>query len=156
MNNLAYFHAKGECGLTKDSGKALSLWLRSGKLGCAEAYYNVATEYYTGQVPGGNMLNTKHYWELAAMGGDTMARDNLGIFERNVGNIDRAVKHFTIAAGDGYETSLKPMRDFFKNGLVTKDDFEKVLRAHKESIDEIRSDQRDKAAASCDRFRYIK
>jgi hypothetical protein len=33
------------------------------------------------------------------------------------------------------------------NGHATKDDFEKALRAHKEANDEMKSDQRDAAAA---------
>ena len=33
------------------------------------------------------------------------------------------------------------------NGHATKADFEKALRAHKEAKDEVKSDQRDKAAA---------
>ena len=33
-------------------------------------------------------------------------------------------------------------------GEATKDDFEKALRAHKEAIDEMKSDQRETAAAS--------
>ena len=40
----------------------------------------------------------KCYWELAAMGGEVIARYNLGIWEKDVGNIDRAVKHFLISA----------------------------------------------------------
>ena len=33
------------------------------------------------------------------------------------------------------------------NGHVTKDDFEKTLRAHKEAKDAMKSDQRDRASA---------
>ena len=43
--------------------------------------------------------------------------------------------------------SLKEIRQGFMRGCVTKDDFENALRAHKESKDEMRSDQRDAAAA---------
>ena len=34
------------------------------------------------------------------------------------------------------------------NGHATKDDFEKALRAHKDAKDEMKSDQRDAAAAT--------
>jgi len=34
-------------------------------------------------------------------------------------------------------------------GLATKDDFEKALRAHKEAKDEMKSEQREAAAAAC-------
>ena len=58
----------------------------------------------------------------------------------------KAVKHFMISAGAGDDKSLKAIRHFMR-GEATKDEFEKALRAQKESKDEMKSDQRDKAAA---------
>ena len=52
-----------------------------------------------------------------------------------------------IAAGSGYDLSLKAIRQGFMNGLVTNDDFEKALRAHKAANDEVKSEQRKAAAA---------
>ena len=51
----------------------------------------------------------------------------------------------TAAARD--DVSLKEIRCFLE-GNATKDDFERALRAHKEATDEMRSDQRDAAAAA--------
>ena len=42
-----------------------------------------------------------HYYELAAMRGNSMARHNLGSAEAHEGNWDRALKHFMISAKDG-------------------------------------------------------
>ncbi|KAL7523815.1 hypothetical protein ACHAXR_000343 [Thalassiosira sp. AJA248-18] len=81
----------------------------------------------------------------AAMGGGVTARHNLGVFEMNAGNMNRAMKHFMISASYGYDDSLKEIKTGFSDGHVTKDDFEKSLRAHKESKDEMQSDQRDEA-----------
>ena len=53
-----------------------------------------------------------------------------------------------IAAGAGHDDSLTKIRDCFMNGYATKDDFEKTLRAHKDAKDEMKSDQRDEAAAA--------
>ena len=45
--------------------------------------------------------------------------------------------------GGGWnDKSLKNIRECFLNGHATKDVFEKALRAHKESKDEMKSDQR--------------
>ena len=71
----------------------------------------------------------EHHYELAAMGGDVFARYNLGM-EGNAGNMDRAVKHWMVSAGAGFGDCLKIVRQCFLNGHVTKDDFEKALRAH--------------------------
>ena len=52
-----------------------------------------------------------------------------------------------ISAAAGYDKSLKQIRLCFSSGHVTKDDFEKALRAHKEANDKMRSEQREAAAA---------
>ena len=41
--------------------------------------------------------------------------------------------------------SLKEIRECYLGGHATKDDFEKALRAHQASKDEMKSDQRDAA-----------
>ena len=88
----------------------------------------------------------RYYYGLAAMGGHVKARHNLGAIEYDAGNVDRAMKHFMIAAGAGYDLSLDEIRKCFLNCHATKDDFEKALRAHKDAKDEMKSDQRDAAA----------
>ena len=80
------------------------------------------------------------------MRGDVNARHNLGVKEAYAGNMNRAMKHFMISAGAGWDESLKAVRQGYMDGHATKDDFEKALRAHKEAKDEMKSDQRDAAA----------
>ena len=96
----------------------------------------------------------KHYYELAAMGGHVDARHNLGIDEENADNIDRAIKHFMIAVKDGGSASLKTIREMVTIGHATKDDFKKALESYQAYLDEVRSDQRDKAAAEVDEYKY--
>ena len=43
----------------------------------------------------------------------------------------RAMKHYIISARAGLDESLKEIQKGFINGHVTKDDFEKALRALK-------------------------
>ena len=81
------------------------------------------------------------------MGGNLSSRYNLGFKENKAGNMIRAMKHFMISAGAGHDKSLVAIREGFLRGYVTKDDFEKALRAHKEAADEMNSDQREAAAA---------
>ena len=40
------------------------------------------------------------------------------------------------------------------HGHATKDDYAEAIRARQAYLDDIRSDQRDKAAAFTDRFKY--
>ena len=90
----------------------------------------------------------KYYWELAAMGGNVFARYNVGTDENKAGNINRAMKHWMISAKAGHDKSLQCIQEGYLAGHVTKDDFEEALRANKESADEMKSDQREAAAAA--------
>ena len=74
------------------------------------------------------------------------ARHNLGVDEADTGNMNRAVKHWMISAGAGFDGSLTNVRQCFMDGYATKDDFEKALRSHKEAKDEMKSHQRDAIA----------
>ena len=82
------------------------------------------------------------------MGGDVLARHGLGNLEWNAGNYHRAMKHYMIAAGAGYDDSLKAIQQGYLDGHATKDDFEKALRAHIQATDEMKSDQREAADAA--------
>ena len=145
---LANYYYGGECGLPQDQGKAIELWLRAGELGHADSYYNVGVAYDSGAGVEWDEKKAKHYYELAAMGGSSTARHNLGCSEYNAGNANRAVKHWMIAAGAGLDVSLEQIRECFLKGYATKSDFEKALRAHKEAKDETKSDLREAAAAA--------
>ena len=148
MRNLGGFYCHGMMGLQQDHNRAMELWLRAGELGCATSYGNIANAYRDGRGVEMDTKKAKYYCELAAMGGDVEARHNLGAFEWNAGNYHRAVKHWMISAGAGDDDSLKNIRQCYMSRLATKDDFEKALRAHKDSKDEMKSDQRDTAAAA--------
>ena len=148
INQLGSSYYVGLLGLPQDYGKAMELWNRAGELGYTDSFHNIAVAYDYAE--GGverDVEKATHYYELAAMDGNPKARYCLGVIEEEEGNINRAVRHYMIAAGQGYDDSLKVIRDLFANGYATKDDFEKALRTHKEAKDEMKSDQRDKAAA---------
>ena len=101
---LAGVYANGLFGETQDIRKANELYLIAGELGCAEAYHNLGNAYSNGRTVEVDEEKAKHYWELAAMGGDVMARCNLGFNEVKSGNLQRAKKHFLISARAGTRT----------------------------------------------------
>ena len=144
---LGCCYNNGEMGLRQDRGKALELWNRAGELGSAKSYHNLGNAYYYGEGVERDAKKAKHYWELAAIGGNVSSRYNLGIIEEDAGNMNRALKHHMIAAGCGYDKSLKIIREFYMNGNATNDDYAKALGAHQKYVDSIKSDQRDEAAA---------
>eukprot|EP00956_Cyclotella_meneghiniana_P040115 scaffold187124_cov20-Cyclotella_meneghiniana.AAC.1 len=92
------------------------------------------------------MKKAVHHWQIAAMMGNVGARHNLGFDELQNGNYQRAMKHFMIAAKCSYKDSLHNIKEGFRLGHVTKEDFEKTLRDYQSSCDETKSEQRDRAA----------
>jgi hypothetical protein len=60
--------------------------------------------------------------------------------------MDRAYKHWMISANDGCDLSIKEVQEGYKSGFVTKDDHAKTTRAYGHSIDEMKSDDRYRAA----------
>ena len=96
----------------------------------------------------------KHYCELAAMEGCVVARDNLGTSEYDAGNYDRALKHYMIAVRSGLTDSVLKIQRMYMNGRATKDQYANALRSHQAYLNEIKSDQRDEAAAFDAQYKY--
>ena len=154
MHNLGCCYSQGLHGFPQDRAKALELWHQAGELGYAASHYNIGNAYYDGDGVERDMKKAVHYWELAAMGGDATARHNLGNTEGRKGNHDRALKHFMIAVSFGDNDSLEKIKRMFKNGYATKDDYTKALRVYQGNLVEIKSPQRDEAAAAREDFKY--
>ena len=148
FNQLAqYYYAGVTEGLPQDYKKANELFLKAGELGCSDGYFNLGIAYEKGRGVGRDEKKADCYFELATMGGDVTARYNLGIIEEDVGNIQRSLKHYTIAARAGHKKALNEVTSGFMNGFITKDEYANTLRAHHERHKEMKSDARDKAAA---------
>jgi len=86
-----------------------------------------------------------YYAEEAAIGGDPIARCSLGCKEGENGRYDRAVKHFIIAAKLGHDGSIQNLKELYKCGYVSKEDFASALRGHQAAVDATKSAQRDSA-----------
>ena len=154
IHSLGSCYSEGLYGMPQDYTMALELWHRSAKLGYATSYFNIGNSYLNGDGVERDKKKAFHYWELAAMRGVSDARHNLGVLEKRAGNIDRAVKHCMIAAGSGNICSLEGIKQIYKNGNAMKDDYAKALRVYQATLIEIKSPQRDEAAAFDDRFKY--
>ena len=140
---------RGEYGLPQDSAKAFELYHRAGKFG----YNNVGHAYDTGNGVERDKKMARHYFELAAIEGNVVARYNLGGSEKNAGNYDRALQHYMIAVRGGDTRPVKYIQEMYMNGHATKDDYANALRSHQAYVNEIKSVQRE-ASATHDGCRY--
>ena len=148
-------YREGDYGFPQDYDKAFELFVRAGELGHAKAYCNIGHAYENGNGVEIDEKKANHYYKLAAIEGDVNARHNLGNNERRAGNMNRALKHYMISAGGGMDNSLKEIQELYTNGYATKDDYAKALRAYQAYLAEIKSTQRDKAAAAYADYRYF-
>lgn len=96
--------------LPQDLKKAFEFWSRAAELGNITAHNNLATLHAQGRGVERDMNKAKYHWELAAMMGHENSRHNLASLEMGAYNFDRAMKHFMIAAGAGFEHSLEPIK----------------------------------------------
>ena len=151
---LGNYYRNGEDGFPQDYDKAFELFVRAGDLGHSKAYCCVGYVYENGSGVDIDKKKATHYYNLAAIGGDVYARYSLGVVEENAGNMNRALTHYMIAAGGGMDNSLKTIQELYTNGHATKDDYTKALRAYQAYLAEIKSTQRDKAAAASANYRY--
>jgi hypothetical protein len=78
------------------------------------------------------------------MPGHKGARYNIGSLEANSENVERAVKHWTIAAsaGDSY-ICHESIKTFFEEGFVSRESIDSTLIAYNNSCAKMRSEARD-------------
>ena len=96
-------HEKGEY------QRAFEYLSKAAELGNVEAHYEVAHMYNEGGVVEMDEGKKLHHMEEAAIGGHRDAKYYLGGYEYNSGNIERAVKHWIIAATHGHDDSIKAL-----------------------------------------------
>ena len=85
----------GRYGSPQDYDEAFELFVRAGELGHVDAYCNVGYAYENGNGVEIDKEKANHYYKLAAIGGDVIARYNLGNSnnEEDESNMTRALKH---------------------------------------------------------------
>jgi len=154
MYTLGAFHAEGLYDLSQDYGKALELWEQTAEFGCADSIIKIGHLYYHGHGVEMDKKKARHYFELAAMRGCVEARHNLGQLECSAGSMDRAIKHLMIAIDGGNNDSLTVILSIYKEGYTSKDEYVKALRAYQKYLGEIKTSQRDKAAAFHEDYKY--
>ena len=145
-NDLAALNQVGaRCSVEGDYERAFEYLTKAAELGDFDAHYELATMYSEGRGVEKDPKMKVYHLEEAAIGGHHLARHNLGVYEGNAGRIERAMKHFIIAAKLGYDKALDAVKTFFLRGLVSKDDYETALRGHQAAVDATKSELRAEA-----------
>eukprot|EP00984_Skeletonema_dohrnii_P018416 scaffold8594_cov81-Skeletonema_dohrnii-CCMP3373.AAC.5 len=140
----------------EDYDVAFEYYTKAAGLGDVNAHFNLSFMYHEGKGVGKDKKKMWHHLEEAAIAGHTLARHYLGCLENRDGRMDRAVKHWIIAANLGDDGSLETLKDAFGEGLVSKEDFAAALRAHQAAVDATKSPQREAAELAREELEKIK
>ena len=128
-----------------DFNRAFEYWTKAAELGDADAHFKLSLLYHDGLGVEKDEEKEIRHLEEAAIGGHPAARYNRGCHEYRFGNVQRAVKHWIIAATLGDDLSIKALMEKFREGEVGKDVLAGALRAHKAAVDAMKSSQRREA-----------
>ena len=131
----------------RDYKNAFEYWKKAADLGHIDAHYNISQLYHKGQGVKQDAKKQIYHLEEAAIGGHVDARHVLGYFEKENGRGYRALKHTIIAANMGHDDSLEVIKKAFQIGMVSKEEFAAVLRAHRAAVLATKSPQREEAEA---------
>jgi tetratricopeptide (TPR) repeat protein len=126
-------------------GKALEYYTKAAELGNAEAHFCLGGLYFEGDGVEKDKEKEIHHLEQAAIGGHPGARGILANYEMENGRFERAAKHWIIAANLGYDISLKVIKDFFMEGILSKEEYAAALRGYQAAVNALKSVDREKA-----------
>lgn len=144
---LGWKYFRGFGGLEQNDKKALEFIGQAADLGSNRAHHALGIFYLEGTVVAKDEEKAMHHLRLAAIGGVAESRYALGVLGSRKNDTELALTHWIIAAEAGNDESLGMIKQCYMKGHVTKDVFARALRAHKSVTDELKSDQRDRAAA---------
>ena len=128
-----------------DYKAAFDYLTRAVALGNVDAHYQLSILYHNGEGVEKDEKKELHHCTEAAIGGHSKARQILGCMEGMNGRMERAVKHWIIAAKLGDDVSLKFVKDLYKRGSVSKEDLDAALRGYQTAINAMKSPQREEA-----------
>lgn len=138
-----YYHGHG--GFPQDYNKGIELWKQAAAdLGVARTNNALGSAYYNGKGVEKDEKKAFYYYRIAAMRGHEYARCMLGGEEYDNGNVDRALKHYMIAARSGEDEGMSNVEAAYKQGYISEDEHAPILR-YKASQNEMMSNQRTKA-----------
>jgi TPR repeat protein len=132
-------YMEGQLGLHQDREKAMELWTQAAELGSSHAHYQLGFIYEEE----GDLKKAKFHNEAAALFVHNTGRYNLGCMEFRAGNVERAVKHWTIAASGGEHDAMQNLLIQFKYGALIRHTIDSTLTANNSSCKEMRSEARD-------------
>ena len=127
----------------QDYERAFEYYTKAAELGDADAHHNLSIMYMKGHGVEKDEEKEIFHLEEASIAGHPSARFSLGCHEVRNERYENAVKHFVIAAHLGCDESIPMLKEGYKTGYVSKDDFAAALRGHHSAVAATKSTQRE-------------
>lgn len=108
---------------------AFKHWTKAAGMGDVQSHHYLSIVYHLELGVEQDKEREVYHLEQAAIAGHAPARFNLGCHELKEGNVERAVKHFTIAAKQGNDESLSNLSTLSQHGIDVGD-FDAIVRAY--------------------------
>jgi TPR repeat protein len=128
-----------------DYSSAFEYYSKAAKLGDIKSHYLLSVCFILGEGVEKDEKKALYHFEEAAIGGHPTARHNLGLHALKIGRIEKAIKHFMIAACQGHDDVIEVLKGLYTKGRISKENFAAPLRAHQAAVDETKSPQREAA-----------
>ena len=126
-----------------DFDGAYKQWKKAADLGDADAHFKLSIMYREGHGVEKDEKKEWYHLEEASILGHPDARRQLAVNEGRKDRFERAAKHFIIAANLGHDESIQTLKEFYRGGAISNEDFAAALRAHKAAVDATKSPQRE-------------
>ena len=136
---LATGYHSGLGGLQQNHAKTMELLAQAADLGYCKAHCSLADIYYEM----GDLKKAKFHYDAAAMLGHEVARKNLGCFEKTLGNMELAIKHWIVSASAGHYQAMGHLKTCFEKGCFSGESIDSTMTAYNNSCAEMRSKARD-------------
>eukprot|EP00984_Skeletonema_dohrnii_P019046 scaffold9045_cov78-Skeletonema_dohrnii-CCMP3373.AAC.2 len=128
-----------------DHQSAVEHFAKAAALNSVEAHHMLSVSYRNGIGVEKDKKQEVYHLEQAAIGGHPLSRCHLGCVEEGNGRLDRAVKHWIIAANLGDDDSIKALKNCYELEVVSKENYASALRGYQAAIDATKSPQREAA-----------
>ena len=127
--------------------RAVELFTEAAELGSIGALFSLGNAFRCGEGVEKDLAKAEEFYTKAAMQGHVEARHNLACYEEQKRNYDRAVRHLLISAKMGHADSLEAIKEMFRSGLATKEQYAEALTGYQDAVEETKSHDRDEAKA---------
>ena len=140
---LAECYFEGEMGLQQDTAKGIKWYHRAMEAGNGEAASCLGSYFWDD----GENEKALEFYQTAAELGHILAFFNVGNLLINKGDIDGAMINYRKAAicGDSHPDVFYELRNGYRYGWITKEEYAFTLRANQAACNEMKSEAREKA-----------